>query len=367
MGAVKFISERIHIGSRVAVGAVATSFLIIIIAVAVSGGFRTVLRNGISSLSGDVVIEDVTDVQETSALVKSLDGVNSVSPVAGAIAVMRNGDKVKTVPFKGVEDVAPGTIVIPYTLADELDIGEGAMPYLFFVADPVRIRRFPVGGIYRPECEISRDALPVMASLSDMRKICPGSDTSCFENLQITLSPKWRENGRLEEKAFEISCVTGKNAIPSSRQYGSVFSWLDLVDANVLAILLLMSVVAGFNMISALLIILFRNIPTIGILKSMGMTDRKISGVFLLSASRMVLEGMVIGNVLAIAFCLVQKYTALIRLNPENYFVNSVPIELNVPMILISDIAAYAMIIVLLLLPLFFISGVDPARTVRVK
>jgi lipoprotein-releasing system permease protein len=156
-------------------------------------------------------------------------------------------------------------------------------------------------------------------------------------------------------------------AVSSLNKYPQIFSWLDLIDFNVLIILLLMTVVAGFNMISGLLIMLFRSISTIGTLKAMGMTDRNISSVFLRVASDAVLKGMIAGNLAAIALCLLQKWTHLVHLNPENYFVSFVPIHLNLPLIIVADAISYGLIMLLLLIPTLFISRVDPAQTVRAQ
>ena len=150
-------------------------------------------------------------------------------------------------------------------------------------------------------------------------------------------------------------------------RYPQLFDWLRLIDFNVLFILVLMTIVAGFNMISGLLIMLFENISTIGLLKSLGMTDRSISKIFLSSSAVLVLKGMAIGNVLAFLFCLVQNRTHLIGLNPENYFVSFVPVHINWGTVLISDVLSFVIIMVLLLIPCIFISRVDPADTVRVR
>ena len=143
------------------------------------------------------------------------------------------------------------------------------------------------------------------------------------------------------------------------------FDWLNLLDFNVWVILILMTVVAGFNMVSGLLILLFRSISTIGTLKSLGMTDRAIGKVFLRVSSRLVLTGMAIGNGLALLFCLVQGTWHLIKLNPVNYFVSWVPVHVNLPLILLADLVAYGAIMLILLIPTLFIARVDPAKTVR--
>ena len=176
-----------------------------------------------------------------------------------------------------------------------------------------------------------------------------------------------RPKSRMEmrEKAAEAGMVTGLAASASTDRYAQLFDWLNLIEYNVYAILVLMAVVAGFNMISGLLILLFRNISTIGTLKSLGMTDRSIAGVFLRMSARLAGTGMLIGNAAALLFCLIQGTTHILKLNPENYFVSFVPVDVNLPGILLADAAAFAVIMLLQLIPTLFISKVDPSETVK--
>ena len=169
--------------------------------------------------------------------------------------------------------------------------------------------------------------------------------------------------------ALENGPETGERLIATSvmSRYPQIFDWLDLIDFNVVFILILMTIVAGFNMISGLLIMLFRNISTIGTLKSLGMTDRSIAKVFLKVASVIVLKGMLIGNAAALLLCGIQKWTHLLKLNPENYFVSFVPIHINIPMVFIADVLSFVVIMLLLLIPCLLISRVDPAQTVRAQ
>ena len=128
-----------------------------------------------------------------------------------------------------------------------------------------------------------------------------------------------------------------------------------------------MTVVAGFNMISGLLIMLLRNIPTIGTLKTLGMRDRSIGMVFLRTASTLVIKGMAVGNAIALLFCLIQGTTHLIPLNPANYFVSFVPVHVNLPLILAADLLSYLVIMGFLLIPTLYIARIDPAETVRME
>ncbi|MFB0974232.1 MAG: FtsX-like permease family protein, partial [Bacteroidales bacterium] len=155
--------------------------------------------------------------------------------------------------------------------------------------------------------------------------------------------------------------------VPVTRLYRNLFDWLNLLNFNVLIVLILMIAVAGFNMISSLLIILFENISTIGVLKSMGMSNRGISGVFMYRALFIVLKGILWGDAVALGLSLVQKLTRVIKLDPENYFVSFVPVDINIGTLIVVDVASVALIMLFLLLGSIFIAKVDPARTMSVQ
>ena len=145
------------------------------------------------------------------------------------------------------------------------------------------------------------------------------------------------------------------------------FEWLNLLDLNVLIILALMMAVAGFNMISALLIMLFERISQIGLLKALGMSNRAVSNVFLTKAAITVLQGMAIGNCIALLLCVLQQRFEIIPLDPENYFVSHVPISIEWTSVLTMNLVAFATIMLVMLLPTIFIGKINPATTMRVK
>ena len=147
----------------------------------------------------------------------------------------------------------------------------------------------------------------------------------------------------------------------------NIVDWLRLLDMNVMIILVLMIAVAAFNMVSCVLIILFENISSIGVLKSLGMKNSGIKKVFLAKSSRIVLAGLIIGNVLAIAFCLLQQKYHLVRLNPENYFIDHMPIDISWWSILAADVISFVAIMAILLIPCHFISRIQPSKTIRVR
>lgn len=244
----------------------------------------------------------------------------------------------------------------------------------YFVGEKVRVRKFHVTEVHRDMLEMD-DNLVVYANLADIQRLngWSGEEASALE---VTVSPDKRSNLAVNDLTDLIGmrlllsgeeAEEGLVATSSVRTYPQIFDWLDLLDFNVLVILILMIVVAGFNMVSGLLIVLFRNIATIGTLKTLGMGDRAIGRVFLRVAGGVVLKGMVAGNVLGIFFCILQQATHFLKLDPANYFVSFVPVHIDLPWILAADAVAFAAIMLLLLIPTLFIARVDPAVSVRAE
>ena len=365
---------------------IAISFLVMILAVSISAGYRKEIREGVSSFSGDIVLgpagqsylnSDQPVSANPSYMQQLLDveGVKSIAPVIYRAGIIKQGTEIHGVVFKGVEMEGESLDArIPSGLAKMMSISEGDAMLTYCVGDNIKARRFNVVSIYDNPLDIE-EALIVYVPIEDMRRLNEWDETQ-VSALEVTLGSAYKSTMMMEEKSAElgnIAILYAQEDEPQMmstsivRQFPQLFDWLDLIDFNVLFILLLMAVVAGFNMISGLLIMLFRNISTIGTLKALGMTDKGIAKVFLQVSSNLVLKGMLIGNALALLFCLIQGRTHFFKLNPENYFVSFVPVAVNVPMILLADLAAYIIIMLLLLLPSLFISKVDPAQTMRTQ
>ena len=366
---------------------IAVSFLVMIMAVSISSGFRYTIRDGIAAVTGDIGIlpahrsvegEEMPVCMSDELLVEigSMPGVRSVRPVAIRSGIVKQGDVIHGVLVRGTADFADTAALgvrIPRRLAEITGLGAGDEMLTYFIGDKVKVRKFKVREVVDGGVLALDENLVVEARLEDVRRLCGWDETAC-SSYEVVLSPQAR--GQAADLAGEIGTkllLSQEEAdndlmtITSRNRYPQVFDWLDLLDFNVLFILLLMTLVAGFNMISGLLILLFRNISTIGLLKTLGMTDRSIAAVFLRASSTLVLKAMAIGNVSAFVLCLIQGVTHLIKLNPENYIVSYVPVHLDVPMILAADVFAYLAIMLLLLIPSLFISRVDPARTVKAE
>lgn len=387
MDASFFIAGRLRFKGNIAMICIAVSFLVMIIAVSVSSGFRHAIRSGLSDISGDIritpptlsVLDESLPIEADAAYrpyIEEVEGVSEIRPVVYKAGIVKSGDNIQGVLFKGMEndDTVSLAVSVPKRLAEIAGLKTGDRMLTYFVGESVKARQFTVTSVYDALVEAD-DKLVVYADISDLQRVngWSASEVSCLE---ILLEDDMRNESDIESANDRIGTLINayssddeESVIASSSvsSYPQLFDWLSLIDFNVLLILILMTIVAGFNMISGLLIMLFENISTIGLLKSLGMTDRAISKVFLSSSAILVAKGMLAGNALAILFCIIQDTTKVLRLNPENYFVSFVPVKMDFGMILTADILAFVLIMLLLLIPCLFISKVDPADTVRVR
>ena len=394
MDASLFISHRLRFKGKIAMTSIAVSFLVMIIAVAVSSGFRHSIRDGISSVSGDIqllplnmnLLDDASPVESDASYLSyiyKVDGVEDVVPVIYRAGIVRQNEEIHGVLLKGMPsgqlpfsnpDSLSLAVSIPRRLSDIIGLNEGDKMLTYFIGDKVRARQFNVVSVYDALLETD-DRLVVYADLADLQRL-NGWNSNQVSAMEIMLEADSREEAKIAEITEEVGVAlyaytaedeTTVLASSCISRYPQIFDWLNLMDFNVLFILVLMTIVAGFNMISGLLIMLFENISTIGLLKTLGMTDRSIAKVFLSSSAVLTIKGMAIGNALAIIFCVIQSSTHILKLDPVNYFVPYVPVQMNLGLILTADIIAFAAIMLLLLIPCIFISKVDPAETVRVR
>jgi lipoprotein-releasing system permease protein len=394
MDASLFISRRLRFRGKIAMTSIAVSFLVMIIAVAVSSGFRHAVRDGISSVSGDIqllplnmnLLDDASPVESDASylpFVKAIDGVDEVVPVIYKAGIVRHAEDIHGVLLKGLPaanlpfanpDSTALAVSIPRRLSEIIGLKEGDRMLTYFIGDRVRARQFNVVSVYESMLETD-DRLVVYADLADLQRL-NGWDSNQVSAMEVMLDKDCRNEERMSDITSEVGTAlyayTAEDeatvlATSCVSRYPQIFDWLNLMDFNVFFILVLMTIVAGFNMISGLLIMLFENISTIGLLKTLGMTDRAIAKVFLSSSAVLAIKGMAIGNALAIIFCILQSSTHVLKLDPVNYFVSYVPVHLDFGLILTADVISFVAIMLLLLIPCIFISKVDPAETVRVR
>ena len=391
MDASLFIGRRLRFKGKIVIACVAVSFFVMIVAVSVSSGFRYEIRDGISSFAGDVQLtrpdmnymEEGTPVQSEPSylpMLEELPYVECVVPVVYRAGIVKHDEDIYGVVVKGVpggvesSDSVALAVSIPESFAEVAGYAVGDRLLTYFVGEKMKVRQFVIADTYDSGVDPDGKFL-VYADIGDMRRLNGWTEDQA-SMMEVVLTSDFKNEKSMKQAASEIGFIMNSYeqdeddtlvATSAVSKYPQIFSWLSLIDFNVFFILVLMTIVAGFNMISGLLIMLFENISTIGLLKSLGMTDMSISKVFLSSSAVLVLKGMAIGNAAGMMFCLIQGATHLLKLDPENYFVSYVPVHLDLAAILTADAAAFVVIMLLLMIPSLFISKVDPAQTVRVR
>ena len=365
---------------------IAVSFVVMIVAGAVSAGFRNEIHSALSDLGGDLRVMPVnykigqqeSAMRADSSLLAQLGGIRGVSAVQPVIyrpGIAKGSEDIQGVVFKGIpsaDSVGMG-VTVPRRLASMLRLREGDSMLSYFVGERLVTRKFEIAGIY-DGIVTTDDRMVVLCDIDVLRRINRWDEDESTA-LEIRLDADLGDASSTEDACRSVSyllydrgqrgCDDGQSLLCTSlySEYPQLFDWLHLIDSNVAFILVLMTIVAGLNMVVGLLILLFENISTIGLLKSMGMRNRGIAEVFLRCSSALVLKGMLWGNAVGISLCLLQKHTHLLTLDPDNYFLSFVPMHLNVPAVLLCDAAAYVVIMLVLLVPCRFISGVCPSST----
>ncbi|HIR94939.1 MAG TPA: ABC transporter permease [Candidatus Coprenecus stercorigallinarum] len=396
-------------GNAIACVSVAISIGVILMAVAISEGFRKEIGKRAVGFTGEILMtvpgmDYMNDIYPLKAdlsylpEIENIPEVRSVSEAAYKPGMIKSDRDVHGVMFKGVDStysldffadfLTEGSlpdfsgkrmsdeVLISKRLATMLGLRTGESMTVYFIGEQVRARRLTVTGLY----DIQLENLDEKLALMDIRQIrrlngWEDHESSCLE---ITLGGDGsrgaeRTRNRVYDEIGEIIMerdITADAPVVVSRIdeiYPGLFDWLALLDLNVLVVMVLMMAVAGFNMISGLLIILFERISMIGLLKSLGMRTSDICKVFVYRGGAIVLRGMLWGNAVALPLLAVQKWFKPFTLNPVNYFVNFVPVDLNLLHIIAVDVAAFVLMLLIMVIPSLFIARVSPDRTIRVS
>lgn len=399
-----YIAKKIKTSSNntIACASVAISILVMFMAMVISDGFKREIKETSVGFSGEVFLlspgQDITNQLYPISgrpsyidKIHSLKGIESVNDVAYTSGMLKSDESVQGIMFKGVDSTysldffekylvegtlpdfsgksASNQILISERLASLMNYKCGDKITAYFVGESVRVRRFTISGLYNVRLDEMDKTLAIVDIRQTRRlngwesdqvsnieiKLAAGAnaDKICREIEEIILDRPWDDDSVI---ASQIRYI-----------YPHIFDWLDLLNMNVLIILILMIVVAGFNMISGLLIILFEKTSMIGLLKALGMKTRDICRVFIYRGSFIVIKGMVIGNVIAIILSILQGVFHIIPLDPANYFVDHVPVYVNVPKIVILNVASFALMILIMIIPSFFIARVQPEKTIKVS
>ena len=267
------------------------------------------------------------------------------------------------------DSIGKQQVVISKMIADQLQLHTGDRVFAYFLDNNnVRTRRYTISGIYQTNLTMF-DKTTCLTDLYSVVKLNGWErDQAC--GVEITVNDFNKINEVEDILVHKVNRTTDRygqtySSMTIQNSYPQIFSWLDLLDLNVWIILILMICVAGFTMISGLLIIILERTNMIGVLKALGARNKTIRHTFLWFAVFIIGKGLVIGNLIGLGIVLLQHITGIIKLDPTTYYVSTVPVELNIPLIILLNIATLLISIFVLIAPSYLISHIHPAKSMR--
>jgi len=266
------------------------------------------------------------------------------------------------------DSVGSGKLVISQAMAREMQVDVGETIYAYFFERAVRARKFTVAGIYRTNLT-DFDKNFAYTDLFTIHRLL-GWDSQQYAGAEIRLKDFERLNETLLDVVGEVNHKQDAygayySSLSIKMEHPSIFAWLGLLDMDVAVILILMICVSVFTAISGLLIIILERTNFIGIMKALGARNRQVRHLFLNYALLIIVRGIVLGNILAFALILLQKYTGLVTLDPEVYYVEAVPVLVNWWWVAAIDLGTFVISALAMIVPSFVVSNITPARSIR--
>ena len=390
---------------HIATAGVAVGLAVMILSVCLVKGFQGEVAAKLAGFASHIEVLDLnsqTDadnhpITADAALmdvVKKTTQAETVQRVSVKIGVMKTHDDFSGIMLKGigkeydkkfirscmVEGKFPdfgnnadaiNQIVLSRQIAEMLHLKVGDKVYVYFFTNTIKQRRFEIAGIYETHLQ-QFDKNFVWTDLQTINQLNDWGDEQCS-----LLEVKLQNFDDLEERTAKLGdAVTAYKhthqitnlsvmSIRDNPRTRPVLSWLELLDLNVMVILVIMLCVAGVTMISGLLILILERTTTIGVLKALGASNRRIRRIFLVYAGHILVRGMVIGNVLAFLLALLQSQFHLVRLDPATYYVDAVPLAYDPVWLIGINLATLLITLLTLVLPAFIVSVVQPAKTIR--
>lgn len=385
----------------IAVIGIALGLAVMILSVAIVTGFKSEISNKVIGFGSHIQIvnydtnisfetEPINKNQSFFADVNELAGVKNIQEFAIKAGIIKTKTDIQGIVLKGVgsdfdwsffdqnmidgksfrvsDTTRTNDIIISNYIAKLLNLKVGDKIAAYFIQQPPRMRSFNISGIY--ETSLSEfDEKFALVDIKHIQKLNNWTDDqiSGFEVIIDDFSDldKLTEDVR-DIVGFHFNPDGTKLKVLSIKQkYPQMFDWLNLTDMNVWVILILMISVAGFNMVSGLLILILERTNMIGILKAMGTKNWSIRKIFLYQSGFLISKGMLWGNIIGISICFIQSYFKIFKLDPTSYYLQAVPINLKLWHILALNSGTLIITVIMLLVPSYIISRLSPEKTIR--
>ena len=394
-------TRRVSALLRLTTIGVALSLSVMLLSVTIILGFHRQIHEFAFSQTGHISLNgygsnwktSTTPVYVSPELLSSLrdeKGVSSVSPLIQQAGLLKTEGDFSGILLYGIdstfrsryftEQIKSGTlpsfseseysrppIVLPSHVARRMNYKVGDAVRIYFFGEKMRVRVFELQAIYE---STGLELSPALCPISSLQRLNHW-DENTYSRLIIMLQDPDAAYPTLEHL---ISTLQSRPDLIGEENYGlnlgqelqpELFNWLAFLDTNVYALLSLMVLVGGFAMITGLIIIVLDKSKQIGILKALGATNRQLRQTFLQIAARLILRGIFWGNAIALVLSLAQRQFKIIKLNPANYFTDSVPIHFDLPLWVAINVGTLIVILLMVLVPASLVSRIHPAESMR--
>ena len=407
-----FIARKIHFSKqgerqatppaiRIAMIGIALGLAVMILSVAIVIGFKKEVRNKVIGFGSHIQITNFDNNSSYQTMpiavsdsflvaLKERSGIRHVETFATKPGILKTETDFQGIVLKGVDrqydwsffqknlkegevfqlDSAKRSsdVIISRYLSDLVGLKVGDFFLTYFVEEDVRARKFHITGIYETGFA-DYDKLFVIADIRQVKRLNGWSDDQ-VSGVELLVDDYGQVDSLAENLYFELMDKQDREGntyyVRSIKELNPmIFSWLEVLDINVVVILVLMLAVAGFTMISGLLIIILERTNMIGILKALGENNRSIRKIFLYVSFFLIGKGMLWGNVIGISLCLLQSYTHLIKLDSSIYYLDAVPVDLNVVSLALLNIGTLLVSMLMMLGPSYLITRISPAKSIR--
>ena len=382
---------------KIAITAIALGMIMMIVSIATGIGLQQKIRQKVSAFNGHIIIsgynDNNSDVSTSPISIyqnfypnfKTVDGIQHIQAVASKGGMIRTESAFEGIIFKGVgkeyqtdnlkEYLVEGRLpnfktnlneetLISQYLCNRLGLKLGDKFVTYFMkedSEGYNLRNFKIVGIYNSGFQ-EFDANYVIGDIRHVQRINKWKSDQ-IGSFEVFVDDFTQIESKGQQIYQETSSTLDSQTIVEKFYY--IFEWLKLFDFNILVILIVMIAVSTINMVVALLVLILERTQMIGILKSLGANNWSIRKMFLYNAAYLIGRGLLFGNVIGIGLLLLQSYFGIIRLNPESYYVNVAPVDINLFYILLLNIGTVTICLLVLLIPSFIITKITPSKSIR--
>ncbi|MGY0393074.1 ABC transporter permease [Bizionia sp. KMM 8389] len=383
---------------KIGIAAIAIGIIVMMISIATGIGLQQKIRDKVVAFNGHLLISKfgLNNSQESDTAMSlnqtfypdfnSVSGVSHVQGVATKFGVIRTESDFEAVIVKGVgtdykwdyfrEYLIAGNIpkytnsysedvLISEYIANRLHLGIGDTIQTYFVNNDFnkapRIVPYKIVGIYNSGFQ-EFDKTYVISHIKHLQRINKwGTDKVGHFELFVN---DYSKLDAIREQVYE-NTPPEYNTITVERKFESIFEWIHIFVKNIYGIIGIMVLVAGFNMITALLVLILERTQMIGILKALGSNNWTIRKIFLYNASYLIALGLFWGNLIGVGILLVQKYFKIFPLDPNVYYVSEAPVYLSISYIAVLNLGTFVMCLLMLLIPSYIITKISPVKAIR--